>query len=72
MANMLLMSVTPEVDKDPTIEMRLSPCKGYSFQQLFAVHPSSSSRYLTPLSRTLLINSDHLNVPACTRMVPSS
>ena len=70
------MSVTPEVDKDPTIEMRLTPCKGYVFLQLLAVHPSSSSRYLTPLSRTFLINSDHSNVlnhpPLCTRMAPSS
>ena len=77
MANMRLMSVTPEVDKDPTIEMRLlTPCKGYVFLQLLAVHPSSSSRYLTPLSRTFLINSDHSNVlnhpPLCTRMAPSS
>ena len=74
MPNMLLMSVTPEVDKDPTIEMRLTSCKGYMFQQLLALHPSSSSRYLAPVSRTLFINSDHsnANIPPCTRMVPSS
>ena len=74
MANMLLMSVTPEVDKDPTIEMRLTPCKGYVFLQLLALHPSSSSRYLAPVSRTCSINSDHsnANMPARTRMVPSS
>ncbi len=66
------MFVTPEVDKEPTIEVRITYREDRLLVHPLATHPSSSSRYLTPLSYICLLKSDHLNVPACTRMAPSS
>ena len=71
--NMERMSVTPEVDKEPTIEVRPIIHEGEPLlAQLFATHPSSSSRYLTPFLRISSIKSDHSNAPSCTRMAPSA
>ena len=64
------MSVTPEVDKEPTIEVRLTALDQL-FVHLLAVHPSSSSRYLTFLFFSSVLRSPQSNFPACTRMAPS-